>query len=311
MINFIDADGRVRLVNPEWERTLGWPLTENLDIFAECYPDPGERARALAVVEGSPGEWEDFRTRVRDGRTIDTSWLVMRLSDGTRIGIGQDITERKRAQEALRSFSRRLMEVQENERRCIARELHDEVGQLLTALSLILGRSGHTPGAAALDQARQVTAELLARVRKLSLDLRPTALDDLGLLPALLGHVERYTALTGVRVAVRQRGLAGERFEPALETAVYRITQEALTNVARHSGALEARVSLDADARSLTLEIEDDGQGFDPDTALDGGTSSGLLGMRERVRLLDGRFVLTAAPGAGTRLRAELPRDAG
>ena len=110
MINFVGADGRIKLVNREWERTLGWSLEEirqqNLDIFAECYPDPDYRQQVLKFVAKAKGEWADFKTRVRDGRVMDTTWVRVHLSDGTSIGLGKDITERKRAEEKLKHYNR-------------------------------------------------------------------------------------------------------------------------------------------------------------------------------------------------------------
>src|SRR5882672_4277865 len=112
MINFVEADGHIKLVNREWERTLGWSLDEirqqNLDIFAECYPDPQYRQQVLKFVAEAKGEWADFKTRVRDGRVIDTTWVRVHLSDGTSIGIGQDITERKQAEDKIRQAEREL-----------------------------------------------------------------------------------------------------------------------------------------------------------------------------------------------------------
>lgn len=210
----------------------------------------------------------------------------------------------------LAALSRRLLEVQETERRNLARELHDEIGQLLTGLTLILERSKRlSPDAsiACVSEAQALAAELLARVRNLSLDLRPAMLDDLGLLPALLWHFERYTASAGVKVAFSQRGLEGRRFPADIETAAFRIVQEALTNVARHSGAYEATVTITADDTLLTLAIEDRGAGFDPDTVFRDERSSGLIGLRERARLSSGWVTLTSVRGSGTRLSAELP----
>jgi signal transduction histidine kinase len=221
-----------------------------------------------------------------------------------------DVTDRVRAREALQVFSRQLLEAHESERRHMARELHDEIGQQLTALMLLLDPSAHgSPEALgrSLDGARTLTRELLARVRNLSLDLRPSTLDDLGLLPALLSHFERYAGVTGVKVSFTHAGLDGRRFEPEIETAAYRIVQEALTNVARHSSAHDVSVHVTAGETVLVLEIEDRGSGFDPAAALNAASSSGLLGMRERAKLLHGQLSVESAPGAGTRLRGELP----
>jgi PAS domain S-box-containing protein len=314
MINFLDARGELKLVNREWERTLGWTLAEakrtKVDLYAAFYPDPDERQRARQCVADASGEAMDFRTTRRDGRMIDTTWTLVRLSDGTTIGFGQDVTERKRAQEALHTFSRQLLEVQEAERRHIARELHDEIGQLLTGLTLLLETGARASVDAVrthLSQAHTMAKDLLARIRDLSLDLRPPMLDDLGLLPALLWYFERFSTMTGVNVAFTHAALE-QRFTPEIETAVYRIVQEALTNVARHAGVREVAVSVAAKDNVLSVKVEDRGRGFDPDAIMRGTASSGLIGMRERARLLNGRFVVHSGPdGTGTRLTAEVP----
>jgi len=211
--------------------------------------------------------------------------------------------------ERLQALSRRLVEVQEAERRGIARELHDEIGQLLTGLKLLLDMSTRVRGDAVkvrLGEAQSVANELMARVRELSLDLRPAMLDDLGVLPALLWHFERFTELSKVQVLFRHSGLEGRRFSPEVETAAYRIVQEALTNVARHAKVAEVAVRLWVDENTLGLRIEDRGAGFDPEATLSGAASSGLAGMRERAALLGGRLTVTSTPGSGTQVMAEL-----
>ncbi|MBC8446936.1 MAG: PAS domain S-box protein [Chloroflexi bacterium] len=211
--------------------------------------------------------------------------------------------------ERLQALSRRLVEVQEAERRHIALELHDEIGQLLTGLKLGLEVGTRLPADAVrarLGEAQALVSELMARVRDLSLDLRPAMLDDLGLLPALLWHFERYAAQTNVRVTFEHHGLEG-RFAPEVETAAYRIVQEALTNVARHAGVSEVMVRLWANQDTLGVQIEDQGTGFDPEAALASGATNGLAGMRERPVLLGGQLTVESAPGAGTRVTAELP----
>ncbi len=211
--------------------------------------------------------------------------------------------------ERLQLLSRQLVDMQEAERRSIARELHDEIGQLLTGIKLLLemGLGGKAGAARAhMGDALGLINELMERVRDLSLTLRPAMLDDLGLLPALLWHLERYAAQTHVQVHLRHSGME-KRFPPEIETAVYRIIQEALTNVARHAGVRDATVRLWADAGTLGLQIEDGGVGFDPGAPLAAGTSGGLIGMRERALLLGGSLSIESAPGTGTRLTAELP----
>ncbi|GAB4541046.1 MAG: GAF domain-containing protein [Anaerolineae bacterium] len=211
--------------------------------------------------------------------------------------------------ERLKALSLQLVEVQEDERRHIARELHDEIGQLLTGLKLSLDMCTRLPADEArtyLDEARELVSELIARGRELSLDLRPAMLDDLGLLPALLWHFERYTTQTGVRVNFEHTGLE-RRFSPQVETAAYRIIQEALTNVARHAGVDEVTIRLWSDQETLRLHIEDRGVGFEPEAALAASASSGLAGMQERAALVGGHLAIESTPGAGTRLRAEMP----
>lgn len=209
----------------------------------------------------------------------------------------------------LHHLSRRLMEVQELERRYMVRELHDEIGQALTGMKLLLESSIRDAPDGTLRQlqhARSLTQELMERVHQLSLDLRPGMLDDLGLLPALLWHFERYTFQTNVRVIFHHRGLE-RRFAPALETAVYRIIQEALTNIARHAQVSEGEVWICADQVHLRVEIIDHGQGFNPQKMQADKSSSGVTGMQERATLLHGSFTIDSDEGRGTTVTAVFP----
>lgn len=211
--------------------------------------------------------------------------------------------------ERLQMLSRKLIEIQENERRAIARELHDEIGQALTGLKLSLEMAGRLPQEPArenLNGALNLANDLIARVRKLSLDLRPAVLDDLGLLPALLWHFERYTKQTGVQVDFRHQGLEKRRFEQGIETAACRIIQEALTNVARHAHTRSVDVRVWVDDVTLNVHVEDRGAGFDAQV-LEGTSSSGLAGMQERASILGGVFTIDTCLGWGTHLVAELP----
>ncbi len=213
--------------------------------------------------------------------------------------------------ERLHTLSQRLVAIQEDERRRIGRELHDELGQSLTGVKLLLemARRGADPPEAIgplLGEAQALVATVMGQVRALSLNLRSTVLEDLGLLPALLWHVERYTQQTRIRVDLQHSGV-DERFPTDVETAAYRIVQEALTNVARHAGVDRVSVRLWRADGQLCLEVADTGRGFRPQHAAAGAGSAGLAGMGERAALLGGHFEVDSAPGAGTRVVAILP----
>ena len=209
----------------------------------------------------------------------------------------------------LQILSRKLLDVQERERRAIARELHDEIGQALTGLKLsleMIDRISQESAREKLNGAVSLVNDLIGRVRNLSLDLRPAALDDLGLLPALLWHFERYSKQTGIQVDFKHQNLEARRLERDVETVACRIIQEALTNVARHahSKLVEVRVWIDDD--SLNLRVEDHGVGFETHTSA-AASSSGLIGMEERASMVGGTLAVDSQAGRGTNVSAELP----
>ncbi|MBI4761982.1 MAG: PAS domain S-box protein [Chloroflexi bacterium] len=241
--------------------------------------------------------------------------LIERAGSEIFLAIILDITERKRTEDELRrhrdrlaELSRQLLEAQENERRVLGRELHDQFGQMLTALKLTLDMASQlSPDLAEkkLAAAQKLTDDLIARVSRISLDLRPPMLDDLGLAPALLWHVNRFHEQSGIQVRFTHQGIQGRRFTPEIETAAYRVVQEALTNAARYAEAKGIRLEVQADSGELRIEVEDDGRGFDPQAALE--KNRGLNGMRERVLLTGGSFHIQSRPGEGTRLSIRLP----
>src|SRR5439155_26342214 len=256
------------------------------------------------------------RTIELQGRRKDGTEFPLELSLamwGTREGafcggILRDISERKRNEEARARLAALVFE--ERERRNVARELHDQIGQMLKALKLTLELAERRPEGALefnLKEGHQLVDELMQRVQDMSLDLRPPMLDDLGLVPALLWLFQRCAAQTNVQVTFEHSDL-GRRFSSEVETAAYRIVQEALTNVARHAGVKQATVRMWANGSMLGMQIEDRGIGFDvrstPVTTL------GLTGMRERVHALGGELTLESSPGRGTRVTAELPLTA-
>jgi PAS domain S-box-containing protein len=328
MINFVDTSGRVQLVNGEWERVMGWTLpdAQARDMPAELYPDPDERRRVMEFIRNPTPGWADFRTRTRDGRVIDTAWATVRLSDGTIIGIGQDVTDRKAAEAErerlhravaasraeLEVLSRRLIEAQEEERSHLARELHDEIGPVLTTVNLTLEavRARVGPDAAArLDESRRVVDRAIEQVRSLSLDLRPASLDLLGLEPALRAYLARQAAHAGLALAFTS-SLGAERLPPALETVCFRVVQEAATNVLRHARATRLEVDLSRTGDEVRVTVRDDGAGFDVAAARERvlrGEGFGLVGMRERVQLFGGRIDVQSAIGGGTTIEVHVP----
>ena len=218
--------------------------------------------------------------------------------------------EVRAGRERLHALTRRLVEVQETERRYIARELHDEAGQALTSLNVglrLLEREAHRPEAvvAGAAELRRRLDEVLENLHRLAIDLRPASLDYVGLEGALRQYVESVAAQSGLKVEFEAVHL--QRLPLEMETALYRIAQEALTNVARHAQATRVDVLLMQDDGQITLIVEDDGVGFDP-ASHDAAGRLGLLGIRERTELLGGTLVIESAPGAGVTLRVQVPR---
>jgi signal transduction histidine kinase len=209
----------------------------------------------------------------------------------------------------LQALSLRLLRVQEEERRTIARELHDHLGQLLTGLRFQL-ESAHRAAPPALQPALReslaASDEILRYLRELTQQLRPRVLDDLGLAPALEWHASLFQRQTGITVAL-DVSLPPQRLPGELETAVFRLVQEALTNIARHAGVTAANVTLTAGDGRLIAEVTDRGRGFDPEVMKARRDSLGLSGLAERVTLAGGRFEIFSRPGQGTRLHAEFP----
>jgi len=228
-------------------------------------------------------------------------------------GTVRDITERKRAQRTLQTYSRRLIQAQEAERESIARELHDQIGQALTAINMNLQwirRSGAVlpAGQPRIKESIEVINETLQRVRELSLELRPSLLDDLGLAAALRWYATRFSARTGILTEVTG-DLQNDGIHRTVQTACFRIAQEALTNAARHSRAAKALVTLEERDQRLQLGISDDGVGFDAQLIINSSSSFalGLRGMQERALAVNGQLHVDSKVGGGTRIVVVVP----
>ncbi len=215
------------------------------------------------------------------------------------------------ARENLQALSRRLVEVQEAERGYIARELHDETGQALSSLLLnlsLLEQMEECPKEARdrLARMESMVDGMLENLHRLAMNLRPAALDHLGLVPALGQYVEAIGQQHGIATQFETVGLGSGRLPPEVETAIYRIVQEALTNVLRHAQATRVDVLLERRGDQVVAIVEDNGVGFDAEAAQRSGRL-GLLGMRERAEMLNGRLMIESAPGAGTTVFVEVP----
>jgi signal transduction histidine kinase len=249
------------------------------------------------------------RTRLPDGQgELDQ---LAAAFDGMAEALEQRAAAHQHAEEALQILSRQLLEAQENERRHLARELHDEVGQALTAVKINLQTAQRTPDtlAAYLEDSISIVDRTLQQVRNLSLDLRPALLDDLGLVAALRWYVDRQAQRAGF-IAQFAADPLEPRPHPDIETACFRVAQEALTNVIRHAQAQHIRVELRERNAELHLLMRDDGKGFDVRAAQERaaqGASTGLLGMQERVWLVGGQIDIESAPTWGTEIRVRFP----
>lgn len=321
MVTFRGADGRIELVNREWEHIFGWSLSElqlrNGDILNEVYPDPIHRRRARDIIAAANSEWFDFKSKARDGRLLDTTWAVARLSDGTSVSIGQDVTDRKRAEAERQHLLQRLMTVHEDERRHLSRELHDNIGQYLSALLLGLESVARVPElpAAALTELsylKETTKQFELDLHSVALELRPTTLDDLGLEAAVSTLAREWAKRHDQRIRVEFNSsrfqTPNDRLSFDIGVAIYRVVQEALTNASRHSNAEVVSVILEGDNHQVRVIVEDDGIGFDVEKFMSSPVENrrlGLMGMQERVQLVGGEFKIDS--GAGTTIVVTIP----
>jgi signal transduction histidine kinase len=277
--------------DPEVDREF----TQLLGVSTGLFVPLVIRGRPIGVVVAHDKQAVDPRFTDEDLRLAETF--------ASRAAAAADLSTR-----VARDAVARVVDAQELERRRLARELHDETGQALT--SILLGLHA-IEEARDEEQVREATARLRAQVvetlhdvRRLAVELRPKALDDFGLVPALERLVETFTEQTGIPAEL-ETVLGDARLPGPVETALYRIVQEALTNVIKHSRATRVSVLVTRKRDSVAAVIEDDGVGFSPEDVRDGGL--GLIGMRERIALLDGRLTVESAPEGGTSLVAEVP----
>ena len=318
--------GRYLSVNPALARMYGYESPEELmggvtDIAHKVYVDPDCREALTRLLERQGVvQGFEYEVRRRDGSTIWISESVRAVRDEKGKvryyeGAIEDITERKRSEEELqqtlgqvRTLSRRLEVVREDERTRIARELHDELGVRLTCLKMDLSRLNDASRPKLEEKVLSMIEQVdttIAAVQGLVAELRPGVLDDLGLVAAIEWQCRDFERRSGIRCLV-DSSEEDIPLDSAKATAAFRICQEALTNVVRHARAKEIRVHLDMLDRELLLEIHDDGQGILPEKVTDAG-SLGLLGMRERAAAVGGALQIVGLRGQGTTVTLRLP----
>jgi PAS domain S-box-containing protein len=318
-----DMSGRYTSVNRAAERLSGYTREELVGRHFSSLVTPEYtryvRDQLCKKLESSGETTYEVELITKDGRRIPvevSSRLI--LEKGLPIGVQgcvRDMSERKRAQEASRTYSRRLIEAQEAERRRISLELHDQVGQILTAVKMNLHALRNNCSSpeiiTSIEENVRVIDEAVDQVRDLSVDLRPLLLDDFGLVVALRWYMDRLAKNSGIAMEFVSLSLnEDDRFLAELETACFRIVQEGVTNIIRHARASRILVRLERTGAELVLLIEDDGAGFDVGTVRNTGNGAatlGLRGMEERTQAVRGVLAIESTPGCGTQIHATFP----
>jgi PAS domain S-box-containing protein len=299
MVTLYDPNGRIRFVNRESERMMGWSPLElkEIDLLAECSPDPELRQQVLEHMIAATGNWLDYKLRTKDGRYVDTSWANIRLSNGMSIGLGQDITARKQAEEASVLAERNRM----------AQEIHDTLAQAFTGIIVHLQAASRKiatdpeTAQACITTGGDLARSGLAEARRSVAALRPELLEDGDLYSALERITTQMFSHTNIDIVCE---VIGETYPlpNEVENNLLRIGQEALTNVFKYAKATAIRIELVYETEQFVLRVKDNGQGFEISGHLSVGNGFGLLGMSQRAERIGAQLAIHSQLGQGTEI---------
>jgi two-component system CheB/CheR fusion protein len=287
-------------------------------FMARLLPYRTTEDRIAGVVLTFVDVTEREQARVAAGRMLQE--LEVRVQqrtaalDAANVSLRSEVSKHLEAEKARQQLQRLLISAQEQERGRISRELHDEVGQRISALMLALKALEVSDGGGdvtgKIRELRSAAEQVGREIHQLAFQLRPLALDELGLSRALAGLIDGWIARTGIRVELVMAGIDEPRLAGTIETTIYRVIQEAMNNVYRHAAAQSVSVSIERRGGALTVIVEDDGQGFDPAAVMGNGAGTpriGIAGMHERAALVDGELTVESSLGAGTTVRLRVP----
>jgi signal transduction histidine kinase len=317
----LDQRGTILFGNRRLAELAHRPLSSLRGSRFQRLVAPADRADLELFLDEGVGRKGAREFAIARGASLTPVWIALsavpvgngRPGKGATVlmAIVTDLTSRKRAESTRGQLLSRLITAEDEERRRIARELHDETGQSLTALLVGLRAIEDTAVTdvvrTAAKRLRQVASETVDNVGRLARGLHPSVLDDLGLAAAARRYVSDFVKSFGLTVDLRMQRIAADGVAPLAQTTLYRILQESLTNVARHAHARAVVVELKRSGLMLELMVSDDGVGFDAGAALHAATGLGLHGMQERVALLGGAVEIVSTPGRGSTVRARIP----